>query len=239
VEFHQLRDRSGERNGPGESSLANENLPYLGPYKDYEIDMPLPGTDRHVKRVLRVWVGYAMLLHQNCEIHYADPQDSRLIVAPIVSRDHWPGGPWGEIEKNQLPNFLHVPGVPDERLPEFGAKIGLPDGAVTFASSTQISRAVFAANRLVSLRQERLADLQSAIVRFFGVRGWASTEELTNLVGKQVVAAEETSETVPGPSRLAKIILRGDDGTDDEVTVAWGLRKPKARTIAPQPADPL
>jgi hypothetical protein len=229
VEYHQLRDRSGERPGPGAGEIANEDLPYLGPYVDYPIEVPLPGTDRRVNRVLRVWVGYAMVLHQNCELHYADAQDSRLIVAPIATRGGWPTGPWAEIEKNQLPGFLYLPGIPDERAAEFGAPSGIPEGAVAFASATLISRSVFAANRLVSLAQERLSDLQGAIVRFFGVRGWASTEELANLEGKRIVSAQETIETVPGPSRLAKIVLAGDEA-DDEITVTWGLRRARPRS---------
>jgi hypothetical protein len=38
------------------------------------------------------------------------------------------------------------------------------------------------------------------------------------------VSIAETAETVPGPARLAKVVV--DTGSDtDEITVAWGLRR--------------
>jgi len=224
AEFHQLRARGGEPAAPGESSAASPDVPYLGPYRDYPLELSLPGTEEKKTRVLRVWVGYVLLLHQSCEIEYADEADSRLIVSPLVLRNHWSSGPWSLIERDELPGFMYLPRLSEEDAEAIGCKKGIPEAAVAFASTTLLSRAIFKPNRLASLRPEHLGRLQASAVRFFSVRGWASTRELANLVGKTVVDAQETAESVPGPSRLAKVLLRGEEGSDDEVTVTWGLR---------------
>ena len=95
---------------------------------------------------------------------------------------------------------------------------------MAFAGTTLLSRGIVRPNRIASLAQQRLLAFQAATVRFFSVRGWASTSELGGLVGRAIVAAEITTESVPGPSRLAKVVLSGTDDPGDEVTVTWGLR---------------
>jgi hypothetical protein len=227
VEFHQLRARNKDRRGPGRQDLANQSLPNFGSFRDFEVDIPLPGVPTEVAhRVLRVWIGYAMTLHQNCEIYYADPEDSRIVVAPIATRDQWPNARWDLIERGELPGYLYVPELNGESAKKLRAPSEFPGGAVVFSSTTQLSRGVVTANKLISLHQKRILELQSAIVTFFSVRGWASTRELANLEGKTIVSAAETSESVPGPSKLAKLTLAGGTtADDDEITVVWGLRK--------------
>src|SRR2546421_12859084 len=79
AEFHQLRARSSDRPGPGKEEFASGQLPYFGEPTDFEIEIPLPGN-RQELRHLRVWSGYVMVLHQACELDFADENDSRLIV---------------------------------------------------------------------------------------------------------------------------------------------------------------
>jgi hypothetical protein len=227
--FHQLRMRGGEPAGPGDASYANQSIPYLGPFQDFEVELPLPGMDKTASRILRVWAGYVIIIHQSCEIEYADEADSRVTVAPLVSHEQWSSGPWELIRQGQLPGFMRLPHLTEEEANEIGCPGALPEMCVAFGSTTLLSRALIKSARVASLRQERLSDLQAGLVRFFTVRGWASGRELDNLIGKTVVEAVETVETVPGPSRLAKVILRGDSqDADDEVAVTWGLRPTKS-----------
>jgi hypothetical protein len=232
-EFHQLRARSSELSGPGPDNLANEDLPYFGPWQDFEIHVPLPGPSdeeaqtlgtRVVERRLRVWTGPAIVLHQNCELDYADANDSRISVAPIVSRPRWPNGPWKQISGGELPNYLYLPSMDDETQATLRLSKPWPESAVAFASITGLSKGIVGPNRLFRLSDAMIPHLQSQLVRATTVRGWGSTRELDMLRGRRIIKAEETAETVRGPSRLAKIFLEGEEGSE-ELTVTWGLRR--------------
>lgn len=223
-EFHQLRARSGEPRGPGPADAANEDLPYLGEAQTFDVPIALPdGTT--IARQLRLWVGMAMVIHQNCEIDYADAEDSRILVAPIVTRHQWPSGPWEEIERGNLPSYFYMGEMtPDEaRLLDLDEP--LPAYAVALASSTCLSRGIVKSSRLGTIETIDLPRLQASLVRFFSVRGWGSSAALQQLVGLRIVSATETSETVAGPAPLAKVILARDGQDDDEITVAWGVRR--------------
>lgn len=232
-EFHQLRARSGELLGPGPDSLANEDLPYFGPWQDFDLQIPLPSAPneegktavtRIVERKLRVWTGPAIVLHQNCELDYADENDSRLSVAPIVSRLRWPNGPWKQISAGQLPSYFYLPPMNDETQSALGLPTSWPESAVVFASITGLSKGIVGPNRLFRLSDAMIPHLQSMFVRATTVRGWGSTRELDALRGKKIIKVEETAETVHGPSRLAKIFLEGEE-SPEELTVTWGLRR--------------
>jgi hypothetical protein len=228
TEFCQLRGRSGEAPGPGLDAVASPDLPYLGPFSDVNIEIPLPGDDdRTTTRTIRVWSGYVVVIHQSCEIDYADSNDSRLLVAPLILKPQWSAGPWELISRNELPGFFPLPGLNSSAAEALGLSLpdDMPESALALASTSLVSRAVVKPNRVVSLAQPRVPELQAALVRFFGVRGWASTRELSGVVGREIVGAVETAETVPGPSRLAKLTLGGRGGDEgDEITIAWGLR---------------
>lgn len=224
-EFHQLRADGGEPAGPGREELGNEDLPYLGTFRDYRLEVDRPGDADPVSRIVRVWFGPVMVVHQNCEIDYADAQDSRIQVAPIVSEAQWPGGPWRQIKARLLPSFAHLPALDAERAAELGLDAPWPEAAVALASTTCLSRGIVKPNRILSLVPEALAPLQEAIVRFSTVRGWGDDSALSALVGKRIVDVKNTSETVAGPASLAKVILSDDEGDADEISVAWGIRR--------------
>jgi hypothetical protein len=165
-----------------------------------------------------------IVLHQNCEIEYAAEEDSRVTVAPIVSEPAWPAGPWDLIARGELPGYLHLPPLDIDEARELGLDQEWPRAAVTFAGATGSSRGIVKPNRILALTPAGLTRFQESLVRFSTVRGWGSLDAAEALVGATVVAVKETAETVPGPARLAKIIL-GRGGEVDELTVAWGLRR--------------
>ena len=227
-EFHQLRARSGELRGPGPAETANEDLPYFGEPQIFEVPVSVPGQDRPTVRELRLWFGYVMVLHQSCELDYADAQDSRLIVAPIVSIGLWPNGPWELIRRGSLPGFLYLPPLDASLGAELGFEGPWPESAVAMASATQVSRGVVQPNRKLALVSHRIIALQEALVRFMSVRGWASIDDVEALRGLRIIDAQETPEMVAGPARLTKVVLQGD-GDSEEVTVVCGVRPARRR----------
>jgi hypothetical protein len=223
-EFHQLRSRSGEAPGPGKPELAGPDLPYLGRYDTFPIRVPVPGGDP-VERQLRVWQGPVIVLHQNCEIEYASDFDSRLIIAPIVSQVAWPDGPWKLIQRRELPGYFPLPPLSTEEAQAAGLHHEWPEAAVILASMTASSRGIVKPNRILALEAEAIPRLQESLVRFSSVRGWGSIDAASSLIGTELVSVQETSETVPGPARLAKVVVRRHDDDVDELSVAWGLRR--------------
>jgi hypothetical protein len=178
-----------------------------------------------VERVLRIWFGPVLVVHQNCEIEYADERDARIQVAPIVSANQWPNGPWDQIRKRQLPSFAHLPDLDDKAALEIGLDAPWPESAVALAGTTCLSRGIVKPNRVMSLSAEALAPLQEAMVRFSTVRGWGDDSALSSLVGKTIVGVKSTRETVAGPAPLAKVILVDQQGEADEISVGWGVRR--------------
>jgi len=222
-EFTQLRPRSGERAGPGGPATASEDLPYFGHPVDYEIKVGTAGGEQ--SRILRLWEGPAMVVSQNCELEHADEADSRLLVAPLVNPELWSEGRWEYLRQNRLPGYLYLPALA-ARDADFALDADLPEAAVALGSVTLVSRALVRNRRVASLGQPMLPLLQEKLSRFLTTRGYASERELGSLAGKRVVSVERTDETVPGPSRLYKVILGESGGAegDDELTVAFGCR---------------
>jgi len=222
-EFHQLRARSGEPKGPGGTAAPNAQLPDFGPSQTFEIPVELPGQGQPVIRHLRLWIGPLMVIHQSCELEYADSDDSRVLVAPVVSSTRWTTGPWELIRRGALPGYFYLPGLSEGEGAELGLDAGWPDSAVVLASSTLVSRGLVKNGRMFRLAADELPALQSSLVVFSSVRGWADADAVVALKGKSIVDVQETVELVPGPSRLTKVFLAGDDGSD-EVTVVCGVR---------------
>ena len=110
-EFHQLRSRSGEPKGPGGPASPTPQLPDFGASQTFEIPVQVPGRGEPVLRHLRLWLGPAMVVHQSCELEYADPEDSRVGVAPIVSAERWTQGPWTNSTRSpaRIPLFASTP----------------------------------------------------------------------------------------------------------------------------------
>ena len=222
-EFHQLRARSGEPVGPGGAATPNEDLPDLGASQTFEIPVEIPGQTKPTLRQLRIWIGYVMVVHQSCELEYADPNDSRISVAPLVTVDRWTSGPWDHIKQGSLPGYFYLPAVDNDAANRLGLPGAWPESAVALASTSLVSRGIVRPNRVMSLAPAALPALQSSIVRYWTVRGWGSVEAAEVLKGKTITAVQETTEMIPGPARLTKVFLDDPEG-GDEITVVCGLR---------------
>ena len=228
AEFHQLRARSSDRPGPGISELASPQLPFFGEAADYEIEVTIPGGRREV-RFLRVWSGYVMVLHQACELEFADANDSRLVIAPLASEELWPEGPWPLLRENQVPGYFYLPPMDTESAHAIGLPREWPESVVCLAGATQSSTALIKPRRELSLVPSLIPILQDTITRFFAVRGFADLTAARSTEGKRLVKVVETNQTVQGPAKLVKLYF-GEEGSesdeaDDELTLAWwGIR---------------
>jgi hypothetical protein len=228
TEFHQIRARSGDRRGPAGSDHAAPQLPFLGDPTDFEVNVPqADGSDE--MRIVRIWSGFVMVLHQNCEIEFAHPEDSRVLIAPIVPSDRWPEASWKYLRENVIPGYFYLPGLTDAEAKKLGLPRSWPEAVVALASSTLSSVGLIKPRRQLSLAPGMLPYLHDSIARFFAVRGFAGMRELGGVVGKRIVSVEDANQTVPGPSRLVKVYFGENpteaDERDDELTVAyWGVR---------------
>jgi hypothetical protein len=228
AEFHQLRARSGDRPGPAGPDLAAPNLPFLGDPADFEVNVPQPDGSEGI-RVLRVWSGFVIVLHQNCEIEFAHADDSRLLIAPIITAERWPAGSWKYLRENTIPGYFYLPGLAEAEAKDLGLPRAWPEGVAALASSTLSSIGLIKPRRQISLTPEMLPHLHDCIARFYAVRGFAGMHELEGIIGKRIVRVEDTNQTATPPSRLMKIYFgestEQPDDRDDELTVAyWGVR---------------
>jgi hypothetical protein len=239
AEFVELRSPH-DVSGPGPAAVSDDSLPYLGGYNDFELDLSADES-KHEYRILRVWKGPVIVLHQACELDWASSNDSRLIVAPIVLESDWPGDHWDRaIRRNLSPGYFHLPAA----APEIAAQIGqkrpapLPSSAVSFASTCLVGRKIVEPRRYASLASSALPPFQSAISRFFTIRGYQDLRDLAYLTGKRVVAVEDTGHFVDGPSLVVKVFFGDNDAetddADDEASFAYfGVRR-----SAPRPGVP-
>jgi hypothetical protein len=226
--FHQLKSASGSeaKQGPGDEELQSEDMPYFGPWRDYDLETQLPdGKDYRLK--VRLWTGPFIVLHHNCEIAWCNADDTRLIIAPIVFRSQWPDGPWKAIRAGSKPGYFYLPTLTDEERERFGYKGDWDEAAVDFAGTTAYSKRLAQPTRAFRLSAHTLPLLQSSMVVASTVRGWASVSDSPAWYGKKIVAVQETSEWVPAPGRLTKIFLEDENGEADEAALVWGLRAPR------------
>lgn len=229
TDFHQLRSRSGsEPGGPGPEATEAPNLPWLGEFSDYEISVPRHDGKEEL-RILRVWSGYVMVLHQACELQFSSPDDSRLVIAPIVSQGQWPEGPWESLRRNNIPGYFYLPPVTGETARELELPGDWPEAVVCLANITLSSVGLIKARRELSIAQVLLPDLHDAINRFFTVRGFANFGAASATIGKRLVKVVDSNQTVHGPVRLLKLYFgdesEADGDGDDELTLAnWGVR---------------
>jgi hypothetical protein len=120
---------------------------------DYELEVSTPAGKKE-KRILRVWQGFVMVVHQNCEIEFAHDDDSRLLVAPIVSSAHWPEARWSELRENRIPGYLYLPSIEEGHGSRLGLSAQWPESAVALASTTSTSIGLVKPRRLFSLSAE-------------------------------------------------------------------------------------
>jgi hypothetical protein len=176
-----------------------------------------------------VWSGFVIVLHQNCEIEFAHADDSRLLIAPIVTAERWPAGSWKYLRENTIPGYFYLPAPTEADAKDLGLPRAWPEGVAALASSTLSSIGLIKPRRQISLTSEMLPHLHDCIARFYAVRGFAGVPELSGIVGKRIVRVEDANQTVAGLSRLMKVYF-GENGSepdekDDELTVAyWGVR---------------
>jgi hypothetical protein len=226
-EVVQVRSASGsESAAPGPVEAAAPDLPYLGPYTDHELPIPKPGGGEEI-RILRVWTTYAMVLSQNCEVEWANPDDSRIAIAPIVTREQWPEGPWDLLLRTPPPGYMYLPPLQLSDAGELGLDHPWPESVVVLGSSSATTRRVVKPRRLLSLAISELPRLQDAVARFYGVRGFADLPALNATIGKPIRRVVETGQVISGPSSLIKVYFGDDDDpvVDDELTVSyWGVR---------------
>lgn len=228
AEFFQMRARSSDRPGPGPAELASPQLPYFGEPVDFEIDVSLP-RGRTETRHLRVWTGYVLVLHQACELQFADDNDSRLLVAPVTSTELWPEAPWSLFRRNQIPGYFYLPPIETEGAKALGLPDMWPEAVACLASATLSSVGLIKSRRELSLTPAMLPTLQDTVTRFFAVRGFADLNAAKATEGKRLIKVVETNQTVPGPSKLVKLYFGEADGSpedsDDELSLAcWGVR---------------
>lgn len=228
AEFSQLRARSSDRPGPGAADRASPQLPFFGEPIDFEIDVPLP-NGREETRVLRIWSGYVLVLHQACELEFADDNDSRLVVAPLASPELWPEAPWRLLRENQIPGYFYLPPITSERSTALGLPGEWPEAVACLASTTLSSTALIKPRRELSVAPAVLPILQDTVTRFFAIRGFADLAAAKGTEGKRLLRVVETNQTVQGPSKLVKLYFGEEGGdpeeADDELSLTcWGVR---------------
>lgn len=215
---HQLRtpeDEQGRAMGAAASATSIAKLPDLGEHQDRELD--LGGT----RLIVRVWHGWTMVLEQSCEIEHKDPDDSRLLVAPIVFRNDWPGPHWNHIREGNVPGLFFLPPIDEDTRGRYQAG-GWPtntDAAVVLESTTCVSRRL-APSAVFGLDPQMRTALQAKLADFWSVRGWMRSKHRDTILGRRITEISQTYEQFPGPGRLHKISL-DDDSDGDEITVGF------------------
>jgi hypothetical protein len=216
---HQLR---APKDSPAaDVEIESEKIPFLGQPRIEDIRV----GERRLQLV--VWPTWMMVVAQSCEIEHADPQDTRLLAAPIVFRSQWDGPQWDRIRSGRAAGFLMLPPPSvDERSACGGQIRAWPSGveaAVALGSTTLASPRVAGAVAFgISLGMQHL--LQAKLVDFWSVRGWKSFAQRDELVGKIIREISETAEVADGPHKLCKVTL--DDGEDgDEIAAGVVLRR--------------
>jgi hypothetical protein len=239
AEIVQVRSASGsERAGPGPEEVADGDLPFLGPYTDHELPVAKVGGGEE-RRILRVWTTLGLVVSQNCELEWANPSDSRVSVAPIVTRDQWPEGPWELFRSTPPPGYFYLPPLDAAAASELGMADPWPEAIGCLASASVTTSRIVKPRRLLSTSVAALPRLQDALARLYSTRGFADLAALSATVGKPIRAVVETGQTVSGPSQLIKVFFgeaEGDSNADDEVSVSyWGVRASRARETSGSP----
>jgi len=230
AEVVQIRARSGDRAGPGPSSLSGPQMPYLGEYQDFKLELLGPAA-RAEQRVIRVWQVPVLILHQSCEIDFADSEDSRLTVAPIVAAAEWPEAPWDLLRQNVIPGYFFLPELDDQAARRLGLPAPWAESVAVLANCCVGSVGVIKSRRIMSLTVATLPGLHDAVARFWSTRGMADLPALSSIVGKRVLRVVETGMTVGAPSPLIKVYFDGsgrvpEDSGDEGTYAFWGVRRP-------------
>ncbi len=213
----QLRTKD-DLPGPGPDNIDSDQIAPYGKFLDVGID----AFEKQFQ--LRVWACWVMVLTQGCDLDHPDPQDSRLLVAPIVFSAKWQGKHWSRILAGDVPGFLYLPSMSVDEKNRAGAG-GWPEdeeAAVVLSSACVISREI-ARRPVFGLSPEMRALLQERMVVFWSVRNWTTPSQFEKLKGKRIVEIHDTEEKALGPGRLYKLTLA--NGEEDEATVGLVLRR--------------
>ncbi len=167
------------------------------------------------------------MVTQGCVLDNADEHDSRLVVAPIATRERWPEGPWesGHLRQDVLPDYFYLPGLSADAAAGLGLKEEWPEAVADLLSMALVSRGLVKPRRLLSLSTEALIPFQDKVSRSLTTRGYASYETLNALAGRTIVNVVQSDALVHGPTRLSKVTIAEDEtGEDDEITLFIGTR---------------
>jgi hypothetical protein len=211
---HWVQLRAGEdAPGPGPIDASDSKTPFFGEaFKDEPVSVD--GSDLTV----RVWAGAVMIVSQGCELDKKSGDDSRVLVAPVVTEPMWPGVHWDDIRRGARTGYLYLPAMDEGSHSRAGAPKAWPvamEAAVALASTSCIGDTCIA-QRMFGLSHEMQHVLQERLVVFLSVRGWAREAALKKVIGRRIVDVSRTDEKTDGPASLYKMQLDGDE----ELTVA-------------------
>lgn len=222
--IHQLRT-SKDNPGPGDESASTLKVPFFGePLADEQLKI----GQRNYQ--LRAWAAWLMILNQGCELSRPDPDDSRILVAPIVFRSKWPSDDrWRQIREGSAPGFVFLPPMRENDMSRTQNPRGWPEeveAAAVLSSVTTVGRRVLD-EVAFGLSSEMQHILQRQIVSYFSVRDWKSFKQRDEVLNKEILAISETDETTDGPAKLYKVHLAepGGQSGDDEITVGMLFRR--------------
>ena len=186
AEIVQVRSTSGsERAGPGPERVADGDLPFLGPYTDHDLPVARVGGGEE-RRILRVWTTLGLVVTQNCELEWTNPDDSRVSVAPIVTRAQWPEGPWDLFRTTPPPGYFYLPELDVAAAAELGMADPWPEAIGCLASASVTTARIIKPRRLLATSVAALPRLQDGLARFYSTRGFADLAALTAAIDKPI-----------------------------------------------------
>jgi len=221
---NQLVPRSGGgRSYPGTDSI--EHLPDYGAFDEIR--------PQGAGYLVRVWKTAVIVLTQNCELERSNPEDSRVVVAPLFTKEAFDDERfWSQLAAQRIPGYHFLPAMTAEEAKALSLSEPLPGSVVDFSGLSLTSRDLVKPQRFAKVHQSRLVELQDSYVRASTVRGLAPIGEIMgagrDIRGMSIRDVRDTAMTASGPLRIAKVYLVGDED-DDEIEVSWGFR-PSAKT---------
>lgn len=138
----------------------------------------------------RMWLSLAVVVMDSCELdrhhnqgHSRDFWDSRVAVAPIIFENHFPNGPWRQMERGKIPLYgFFLP--PLSR--EVDGITAWPRAFIDLRGTTLASRRIVELNRRIRLGEEASEALAVRILEFWYLREIARQSHLEAKIGKTI-----------------------------------------------------